>query len=284
MSLELIATGFVMGLAGAGHCALMCGSACTAMGLGARPESVAPAGLGAPGSRHLRVLRLEPALALAAGAAPLPGSNGRSLRSGLPGAAIWAFLASRVLSYAVGGAVVAASVAALGALGQAFSLLRPFWLLLQVGVLALGLWLLATGRQPAALMSWAEGLGGRRSSGLGAGRFGWRASGAARSPMARAVVAGGAWVLLPCGLLQSALVAAALASTPLSGAGVMAAFALASSLGLLGAPAVVGLLRRWGAAGEQAVTRVAGAMLAASAAWALWMLSTESLMRALCAT
>jgi hypothetical protein len=88
-----------------------------------------------------------------------------------------------------------------------------------------------------------------------------------RAPLGAAAV-GGLWVAVPCGLLQSALLVAALASTPASGAAVMAAFALASSLGLLLAAAAwqrtvatPGALR-W-------AVRLAGVMLAASSGWAL---------------
>ena len=49
---------------------------------------------------------------------------------------------------------------------------------------------------------------------------------------ARAGLAGVCWAVVPCGLLQSALLVAALASGALPGAAVMAAFALASTLGL----------------------------------------------------
>lgn len=298
MSLELIATGFVMGLAGAGHCAVMCGSACAALGLGratvapVRPDTSA-AVMPVVVHRGLH-LQVQSAGGLASGGAgagglgipagvvrPSPLHAGAAARASARAAwrdpALWAFLASRVASYSLGGAVVAASVASLATLGQTFAALRPFWVLLQVGVFALGVWLLVTGRQPPALVALTEGLAPRRARSPSAIR-----PRSAAGPLARAASAGAVWVFLPCGLLQSALVTAALASTPLAGAGVMAAFAMASSLGLLGAPALVVLLRRFGPAGERAVTRVAGAMLAGAAAWALWLLSTSGLARALC--
>ena len=63
----------------------------------------------------------------------------------------------------------------------------------------------------------------------GAGRCG--SSAPCRHP-ARAGLVGACWTAMPCGLLQSALLVAALASGALPGAAVMAAFALASTLGL----------------------------------------------------
>ena len=59
------------------------------------------------------------------------------------------FTLGRLLSYAAGGAVVAASVGAVNVLGSMAPVLRPLWTLLHLAVLGLGLWLLFTGRQPA---------------------------------------------------------------------------------------------------------------------------------------
>mgnify|MGYP002654794004 CR=1 FL=1 len=295
MSFELIATGFVMGLAGAGHCAVMCGpiSARMCRALGTREAAPAP-GLAGAVDRSV-IVRFERAAAVSArppveglltpGSARIPAARpfeagvARATRNHRWNGALVAFLASRIASYAAGGAVVAASVSLLAALGNSFSWLRPFWVLLQVAVLVVGLWLLFAGRQPPWLVSAFERLG----------RLGGSASGAAAGPSApighvrRASLAGSAWVFMPCGLLQSALVTASLASTPLAGGAVMASFAVASSLGLLGAPALIGILRRMGGPSfERLVTRLAGAWLAAAAAWALWMLSTDHLAAAVC--
>lgn len=297
MSLELVATGFVMGLAGAGHCAVMCGPVCAAMA-GRAPGRAAPQDVagGAVERSHGRsvIVRFErhhtgavvPAAWSGAPDGLLVPVHGRTglKASGPPigwaqrDAAWLVFLASRVASYAAGGALVAASVAWLASLGSSLALLRPFWVLLQVGVLALGLWLLVAGRQPPFLVAAAEALR-RRGGNYGPAETGDASTGRLR----RAATAGAAWVLVPCGLLQSALVTASLASTPWAGGAVMAAFALASSAGLIGAPVVVALLRRVGGrSGERAVTRLAGAMLAGAAAWALWMLVSAPLAAAVC--
>jgi len=77
---------------------------------------------------------------------------------------------------------------------------------------------------------------------------------------------------LPCGLLQSALIVATLGSSAWSGAAVMAAFAITSSMGLLAGPAL--WVRLAGndnlslTAGTWAI-RVAGAGLALASGWAL---------------
>ena len=77
---------------------------------------------------------------------------------------------------------------------------------------------------------------------------------------------------MPCGLLQSALLVAALASGPLPGAAVMASFALASTLGLWLAQGLWLGLRKAGDGRRFAAlsVRAAGALLVASSGFALW--------------
>lgn len=156
-----------------------------------------------------------------------------------------AFLAGRLFSYSLAGAVAAASVQLLGMLAKPGGALQPLWALAHAALLVLGLSLLLKGRQPA----WLDAVGTRVS-----GRTPW--------------AAGLAWVAWPCGLLQSALLVAALTSSPLSGALAMAGFAVTSSLGLLLAPLVLARLpQRWSGA-SQAV-RMAGLGLCLASGWAL---------------
>lgn len=265
MSAELIATAFVMGLAGAAHCTAMCGAACAAL------TSAPRAGVGAPGPSGGAPVTWLRVAAAPAGATAVPGVASARAAAG----SLWPFLVARVASYAAAGALVAASVAALAGLGQQVAMLRPLWTLLHVAIVVLGLWLLVTGRQPAWLG--ALRLGGRAGGSAVAGS-GWRAD-----PRWRSAAAGAAWVAMPCGLLQSALVVAALADGPVAGAAVMAAFAVASSVGLVAAPGAQALLRRLGGAGgDRLVTRLAGAMLVGASAWALWMLATMGPNAAVC--
>ena len=184
----------------------------------------------------------------------------------------------RLLAYAVAGAVAAASVGSLAALGQAVAALRPLWTMVHMAALALGLYLVWQGRQPA----WMERLGRTRASAV-PHRTGERWQ-AVRGP-ARSAGLGLAWVAWPCGLLQSALLVASLANSAWSGAAVMAGFAGASAAGLVLGPALwwrltAGRLRGAaagaptgpaGAAALSATTAVrwAGATLAAASAWAL---------------
>lgn len=174
------------------------------------------------------------------------------------------FLLGRVVGYSAAGAVAASSVAVLASLGQWSPALRPLWTLAHLAALALGLWLLWQGQQPA----WLERLGreGARQAKPGDG---WQHI----SGPTRAAGVGAMWFAWPCGLLQSALMVAALANSAFGGALVMSGFALASSPALGLAPA---LWLKWstargtdGARVTRWVTRLSGAALAAAAAWAL---------------
>jgi len=166
-----------------------------------------------------------------------------------------AFQAGRLIGYAALGALVAASASALQWAAAHAALLKPLWGMFHVAVLLLGASLIWLGAQPA----WVD---------RGAQQV-WRALrvrtlslDTARWPF----VAGAMWSLLPCGLLYAALMLAALADTPLDGAGVMALFALSSGAALqLGASwgRRIGLHSgRWG-------VRLAGAALVTASAWAL---------------
>lgn len=214
MNAALATTALLMGLAGAPHCAAMCGAACTGIVRGC-------AGGTAQESSTL------------------------------------SFHAARLASYALGGALAAGSVSWLATQGAQVAVLRPLWTLLQVAALALGLWLLIRGRQPA----WVEDFGRAAPGGR---RVIWL-----QGP-AGAAATGSMWVALPCGLLQSALVVAALGSGPGEGALLMAIFAAASGLGLWLGPALwLRLAGRHAGKAQVVAVRLAGLMLAGASGWAL---------------
>lgn len=214
MDFALIASGALLGLAGAPHCTVMCSAPCAA----------------------------------AVGA----GGKGSSA----------AFHVARIAGYAVGGAAAAYSVTALAAWATFSPAFRPLWTLLNAAALVLGAWLLWRGRQPA----WLARLG-RIPPSAAARAGGWQA---VRMPL-RAAGAGAAWVAWPCGLLQSALVVAALSSSAASGAATMAVFAVASAPGLVAGPwAMRRLLAGRGAVAREAwAARCAGLMLLGASSWAL---------------
>ncbi len=166
-------------------------------------------------------------------------------------------------AYATAGALAAGSVGALVSLSQWSPAMRPVWALFHAGVLSLGFWFLWQGRQPA----WMSRLGRapiQESTDLPQG---WQRM---QGPL-RAGAAGALWVAWPCGLLQSALLVAALANTPAGGALAMAGFALASSAGLMAGPWLWARVRQGGAAklSEVGLIRVSGVLLVLGSGFAL---------------
>ena len=210
------------------------------------PLLVAGLALGIAATPHCAVMCGAPCASLTRG-------SGRSASG---------FHAGRLIGYMAAGAVAAGSVELLGRWGQASPALRPLWTLLHLAFVALGLWWLATGRQPAWLA--------RRSKGVETIHL----HGSIGRPL-RAGAAGLAWVAWPCAALQGALLTAALANDAVGGAFVMATFAIASAPGLAAAPWVWERWRVWrgpkAAGGDVAATgfRVAGFGLIVVAGWAL---------------
>ncbi|MEY4561939.1 MAG: hypothetical protein RLZZ618_1216 [Pseudomonadota bacterium] len=200
-----------------------------------------------------------PHCAVMCGAPCAAVTRGEPVASGL-------FQLGRLLAYMAAGAVAASSVAVLGAWSQAAPALRPLWTLLHLGFLALGLWWMLTGRQPAWML--------RRTTSSVTVRLHTR-----RPPRWQAALAGLAWVAWPCAALQGALLLASLGQDAQGGAVVMGAFALASMPGLLVAPWAWARWRAWrgdaaavgAASGQVAVFgfRVAGLGLVAVSGWAL---------------
>lgn len=184
----------------------------------------------------------------------------------------------RLAGYAAAGALVAASVSALAGLGVAAPVLRPLWALVHVGAIALGACLMWQGRAPA----WLAGAGSRAAAALQTQplRF------VARVPApVRSTAIGACWALMPCGLLQSALIVAALASDALQGATVMGVFAASSALGLLAGPLLWRRLRhaRWLPAAPTLPVRLAGALLIAASGFALAHGLGDAIDAAICA-
>jgi sulfite exporter TauE/SafE len=239
----LVGSAAMLGLGGAVHCAAMCGPACAVVAM--------------PSKGWLRAMP---------------------------------FYLGRVAGYALGGAIASGGFQWLAWASSSAPVLRPLWGLLHAAALAYGLWLLLTGRQPAFLASWGRQpvvAGGRglqpagalaRAGGSaavsGGGGGGWQVM---QTPWSQAA-AGTAWVAWPCGLLQSALLVAAMADNPATAATAMAVFAVMSTPGLHAGPGLAQwLLRRAGgsAAGpgirpiRDHALRLAGLFLVMASAWAL---------------
>lgn len=171
--------------------------------------------------------------------------------------AMWVFQLGRVLGYALLGGLAAASIQGLGWLTVQSAALRPIWTLFHVAAMLLGLLLLVRAQQPVWLDSAARRLwSGARTLAAGRGRG---------APL----VVGMLWSLLPCGLLYSALLVAAMTSHLLEGAAVMALFALGTAVSMMAGPWL--WLRLRGSGNGNWGVRLAGLALAISSAWALWM-------------
>jgi hypothetical protein len=171
--------------------------------------------------------------------------------------AMWTFQAGRIVGYSALGAVAAASIQGVGWLSIQTVALRPVWTMFHVAALALGLLLVWNAQQPV----WLEAAGRRLWRGARALAAGWGRG----APL----VIGIFWTFLPCGLLYSALLVAAMTGHVLEGAAVMALFALGTSVSMMAGPWL--WLRLKGPASGQWGIRLAGVALAASSFWVLWM-------------
>jgi len=171
--------------------------------------------------------------------------------------AIGWFQVGRLTGYTLLGALAAASMQGLGWLTVQSAALRPLWTMVHVAAVLLGAMLLIWARQPVWLEWGARRVWARVRTVTQ--RFG----------LAAPLGVGVAWALLPCGLLYSAAMVAALAGSVTGGAAVMALFALGSGLTLWLGP---WLLLRLGRSGHGAWgMRLAGLALLLTSAWGLWM-------------
>ncbi|MEY3778462.1 MAG: sulfite exporter TauE/SafE family protein [Betaproteobacteria bacterium] len=171
--------------------------------------------------------------------------------------ALLSFQLGRWLGYSLMGGLAAFSVQALGWLTVESAALRPVWSMLHVAAVVLGLLLIWQAKQPVWLDQSAQQLWAKiRRLNANLGKI---------APMA----VGALWALMPCGLLYSALMVAALTGNVLDGALTMASFALGSGVSLGMAPWLLLKLKNLGD-GAWGI-RLAGLALASTSGWALWM-------------
>jgi sulfite exporter TauE/SafE len=214
--------------------------------------------MGLAGSAHCATMCSAGCAAAVRWCAPAPLRHARA-----------ALLAGRLVGYGAAGAVVAAFAQALRWSTQAAQWLHPFWTILQLAVVALGLFLLVRGQVPNRVIDWARHLGRRH---LGQSPQAGATTQRVHLPgELKAFSLGLLWPSLPCGLLHAALLLAALTSGAGEGALLMLAFGLASLPGLLLGTALWSRLPAWAGVGRDAAAslslRLAGAGMAATAAW-----------------
>ena len=239
MDASLALTALIMGLVGGPHCVAMCGPACAALGM--RPA--------APQGRST-LARVQ-----------FQTRSDCRCAATIDHQTVLIFQLARLLGYAGVGALAAGSMQALGWLSIQAAALRPVWTLVHAAAAVLGAVLIWRARQPVWLERSARRVWQRVSLACGehaglAGRMG-------------PAVIGLGWVFLPCGLLYSALLVAALSPGLWQGALVMALFALGSGVSLLMGPWL--WLRIGGAGAHRWAIRIAGGALLLTSVWALWM-------------
>jgi hypothetical protein len=171
--------------------------------------------------------------------------------------ALLSFQAGRWLGYSLMGGLAAFSVQALGWLTVESAALRPVWSMLHVAAAVLGLLLVWQAKQPVWLDQSAQNLWAKiRQLNSNLGKV---------APIGVGVL----WAFMPCGLLYSALMVAALTGNVLDGAITMASFALGSGVSLGFAPWMLLKLKSLGD-GAWGI-RLAGLALVLTSSWALWM-------------
>jgi sulfite exporter TauE/SafE len=171
--------------------------------------------------------------------------------------ALWSFQLSRMVGYALLGAFAAGTVQGLALLGTQTITIRPLWTMFHAAAFLLGVVLIWRARQPAWIETLGQGVWRKARPALT--RLGGKAP----------FILGGAWALMPCGLLYSALLVASLSANAWEGSLIMALFCIGTSVSLTAAPWL--FLRLRGAASGSWAIRLAGLALAATSGWALWM-------------
>ena len=167
------------------------------------------------------------------GAACVGVSRWSSNRSWMP---LFLFQLGRLIGYAVLGAVAAASMQALGWMTVHSAALRPFWSMVHIVAVLIGLMLFLRGEQPLWLSNAAAGIWHKLSSPEQRQALHLHPLG----PFLLGLV----WAFLPCGLLYSALLVALLSASPWEGAAVMSCFAVGGALMLMPSPIHIGRFRR----------------------------------------
>jgi len=196
---------FLVGLAGSVHCAGMCGGIVGALSVAPRPAFPVPV-------RTVAVQRLAPVAAH-----------------------VGAYNAGRIASYAAAGALAGGLAGGAARLAGLPALQLGAYVLANLMLVALGLYLMDAWRGLALLERGGQALWRRISPLL-------RQLGPGATP-GRMFAAGALWGWLPCGMVYSMLVTAMLSGSALGGASVMLAFGL-GTLPMLAAIGMAGVRLR----------------------------------------
>ncbi|NOT16278.1 MAG: sulfite exporter TauE/SafE family protein [Methylotenera sp.] len=169
--------------------------------------------------------------------------------------AIYFYHLGRLCGYAILGAVATFAIQSIAWASTYSAVLHPLWTFFHVLIFFWGMLLVIYARQPI----WVDN----------AGISVWKHVKKLSLKQGGYFYIGMLWALMPCGLLYSALVIASFNGNPLDGAVSMGAFALGSSASLFLAPWL--WLKLKTNAIEPYGMRLAGLLLSAASAWAIWM-------------
>lgn len=140
-------------------------------------------------------------------------------------------LLGRLASYAIAGALFGMVTSSAASLFNKIDFLKPLWLVVQLFIVFIGLWMLWDGKFPESI----QGVFERVAKFL---KIPKDNSNIENTPLSiikswiHALGIGSMWALFPCGVLHSVFLIASLSSGPIDGAFVLLSFGLASSISL----------------------------------------------------
>ena len=171
---------------------------------------------------------------------------------------IWQFHLGRILGYGILGGVAAYSVNNLAWLSNQTMSIHPLWTFFHGIIFVWGFVMLLYAKQP----QWIDHIG--ESS--------WNTIQKLSKTLRSNFLLGMLWAFMPCGLLYSALLVAALTLNILNGTISMMFFALGTSISLIVSPIIWLKIKNgklW--LNETQGMRIAGLLLMIAASWAIWM-------------
>jgi len=171
---------------------------------------------------------------------------------------IWQFHLGRILGYGILGGVAAYSVNNLAWLSNQTMSIHPLWTFFHGIIFVWGFVMLLYAKQPQWIDRMGESI--------------WNVIQKLSKTLRNNFLLGMLWSFMPCGLLYSALLVAALTLNILNGTISMMFFALGTSISLIVSPIIWLKIKNgklW--LNETQGMRIAGMLLMIAASWAIWM-------------
>ena len=171
---------------------------------------------------------------------------------------IWQFHLGRILGYGILGGVAAYSVNNLAWLSNQTMSIHPLWTFFHGIIFIWGFVMLLYAKQPQSIDHMGESI--------------WNVMQKLSKILRSNFLLGMLWAFMPCGLLYSALLVAALTLNILNGTISMMFFAAGTSISLIVSPIIWLKIKNgklW--LNETQGMRIAGLLLMIAASWAIWM-------------